>query len=307
MTGKTCLVTGANRGIGKVVATELARRGARVIVVSRSRPRLDAACREIGERFHVQVEGTCIDLGSLGSVRCGVQQLSERLDHLDVLVNNAAVIPHAYETTAEGVEVQFAVNHLGPFLLTNLLLPRLHAAPRARIVNVSSNAHYRARLDLDGLGAEDVAGARDVVGRDGYRKQRRYKATKLANVLFTYALARRLQGTSVSVNAVRPGTINTGLVSDFLWPLGFLRWAFVWSTTSRGAAPIVRLALDPLLEGVTGRYFDRFRERRSSRSSYDEALQERIWNLSMELTGLDPSEPSSPYGRAGDSNGDLGS
>jgi NAD(P)-dependent dehydrogenase (short-subunit alcohol dehydrogenase family) len=120
--------------------------------------------------------------------------------------------------------------------------------------------------------------------RERQGRHPRYRATKLANVLFTYALARRLRETNVTVNAVRPGTINTGLVGDYLWPFGFLRWIFVLKTPSHGAAPIVRLATDPALEGVTGRYFDRFRERRSSPLSYDEALQEDLWRHSVERT-----------------------
>jgi len=285
MDGKTCLVTGANRGIGKVVAMELARLGARVIVAARSRPKLEAACLEIQARGHGEVQGVCIDLASRASIHAAVEQLSVHLKRLDVLVNNAATIPPGYATTADGVEAQFAVNHLGPFLLTNLLLPRLQAAPHARVVNVSSNAHFRARLEADMLaGPSPAAGA-------AYRKQQRYKATKLANVMFTYALARRMRGTTVSVNAVRPGTINTRLVNDFLRPFGFLRWLFLFNTTSRGAAPIVRLAADAALEGITGCYFDRFRERRSSLDSYDELLQERLWQRSAQLTGLECEIP----------------
>lgn len=297
MDGRICLVTGANRGIGKALASELFRLGARVILTGRSHEHLDAACQEIRERHQGEgrgvgeVESRCFDLASMASVRNAAAKLMVDLERLDVLVNNAAVVPRAGVTTEEGIEMQLAVNSLGPFLLTHCLLPALRAAPVGRIVNVSSNAHFRAHLHLENWRAISRDGEPEVLGepRVVYSKQERYKETKLANVLFTYALARRLQGTSVSVNAVRPGTINTGLVGDFLWPFGFLRWIFVCQTTSYGAAPIVRLATDPGLEGTTGRYFDRFRERRSSEDSYDEDLQERLWERSLELTGASPS------------------
>jgi NAD(P)-dependent dehydrogenase (short-subunit alcohol dehydrogenase family) len=285
MDGKTCLVTGANRGIGKVVAQELARLGARVIVAARNPAKLGEACLAIQSQGASDVLGISADLSSWGSIRKAVDQLSAHIRHLDVLVNNAATIPTASTMTGDGVETQFAVNHLGPFLLTNLLLPQLLAAPSGRIVNVSSNAHFHGRLQPDMLsGQAGAAGGR-------YQKQRRYKATKLANVLFTYALARRLRGTRVTVNAVRPGTINTGLVRDFLRPFGFLRWLFLFNTTSRGAAPIVWLATDVALEGVTGCYFDRFRKRRSSVATYDERLQEELWRHSAQLTGLGTQSP----------------
>ena len=273
--GKTCVITGANRGIGREAAAALLGLGARVVLVCRDQGRGDAAQRELRDRTGREPELVVADLAVQHSLRAAADGLARRHERLDLLIHNAATIPATRSVTVDGVETQFAVNHLAGFFLTHLLLPLLRAAPAARVIVVSSNAHRRGRLDFQDLQAER-----------SYRKQRRYSTTKLANVLFTYALARRLGSGPVTVNAVRPGTINTGLVGDFLRPFGFLRWLFVASTPARGAAPIVRLASDAALAGVTGQYFDRFRVAPSSPTSLDLALQERLWEASARLTGL---------------------
>lgn len=275
MHGRVCLVTGGNRGIGFAVAAGLLRRGARVILACRSEARAaaagDALRRATGGDVHVEI----VDLASQASIR----ELARRVDgtqpRLDVLVHNAAVIPGQRLLTPDGIEMQLAVNHLAPFLLTQLLRPMLVRSAPARVITVSSNSHARARIDFGDLQSER-----------GYHRQRVYPATKLANVLFTYELSRRLEGTGVCANAVRPGTINTGLVGDFLGPLGCLRWALALTgTPARGAAPIVRLAADPNLRDVTGKYFDRFRERPSAACTYDRDTQRRLWEESERLTG----------------------
>ena len=272
--GKTCLVTGANRGIGKEVAAALLRAGGRVILVCRDADRAGRAAQELRARTGHAPRVVLADLAAPASLRAAARELSSTVDRLDVLVHNAATIPRLRQTTPDGIEMQLAVNHLAPFLLTQLLLPQLRAAPAARVITVSSNAHRRGRLDFDDLQAER-----------NYARQQRYRATKLANVLFTRELARRLAGSTVTAYAVRPGTIHTGLVADFLGPLAFLRWLLVASRPARGAAPIARLAMDPALTAPTGQYFDRFRPRQPSRRARDVVLQERLWAESERLTG----------------------
>ncbi len=272
---KTCLVTGANRGIGFEVAARLLSLGCEVWLGARTAERGEFARRALRLRTGRDVHVVVMDLSSQASIRTAARQWSFGAGRLDVLIHNAATIPQRRLETIDGIEMQLAVNHLASFLLTHLLMPQLVAAPAARVIVVSSNAHARAALDLD-----------DLQATARYKRRARYQATKLANVLFVQALARRLEGTRVSVNAVRPGTINTGLVRDFLWPFGFLRWIVGGSTPGRGASPIVRVALDPELAGITGGYFDRHRLRRAAPRALDPALQEQLWQRSAELVGV---------------------
>ena len=278
MEGKVCLVTGATSGIGLVAGRELARQGARVVLVGRSRQKCDAALElirtETGSR---QAEALLADLSSQQQVRDLARQFQERHDRLDVLVNNAGGMWLERELTADGIERTFAVNHLAYFLLTNLLLDVLQASAPARVVNVSSAAHRRATLDFDNL-----------QGKHGYGGWKQYCRSKLMNLLFSYELARRLEGTGVTVNALHPGFVATGFGGNNGWRGRLLQAAarLFGRSAEQGAQTIIYLASSPEVAGVSGRYFVRERAVASSTASYDEAAAQRLWQLSAGMTGV---------------------
>ena len=271
------MVTGANTGIGRAVAVELARRGAHVVLVCRSQERGRAAVAEAraaggGETV---AELLPIDLASLGAVRAGAADLLGRHDRLHVLVNNAGVFSMQRQTSSDGYELTFAVNQLAPFLLTRLLLPLLTACAPARIVNVASGAHYGARMHWDDPQLASYPGHGRVA----------YGQSKLANVLFTRELARRLEGTGVVANAVHPGVVSTDLVRGVPFPV---RWAFriFGLSPEQGAEGPVMLAAAPEMAGVSGRYFSRTREAQPSAAARDPEAATRLWSLCEQLTGL---------------------
>jgi NAD(P)-dependent dehydrogenase (short-subunit alcohol dehydrogenase family) len=279
MQGRVCAVTGANAGIGKATAEELARLGARVILVCRSRERGEKARAEIEESTgNDQIEVVEIDLGSMASIRAGARAIRERHQHLHVLVNNASVIVYERQETEEGNEVQLAVNHLSYFLLTHELRPLLEASAPARVVNVSGDAHHMAKLDLDDLQWK----------RRRYSGFRVYATTLLLEILFTRALARRLRGTGVTATALHPGVVDTEIMRN--WP----RWIRpFWSLGRRflltpqvGARTQVFLSASPDVEGVSGEYFYKCRPRRAAQRSHDRELAERVWAISEKLCGL---------------------
>jgi NAD(P)-dependent dehydrogenase (short-subunit alcohol dehydrogenase family) len=277
MAGKVVVVTGANAGIGKATAVALARMGARLGMVSRSRERGEAARAEVvRESGGAAVDLFLADLSAQAEVRRLAAEVRERYGRLDVLVNNAAVYTRERTLSPDGIELQFAVNHLAPFLLTNLLLDLLERSAPARVVTVSSEAHRPVRLNWD-----------DLQGERRYRGLRAYGTAKLANLLFTRELARRTAGTGVTANAVHPGVVGTELLFGGWAPLRLLR-RFI-RTPEQGARVVVRLASAPELEGVTGRYFRDEREIRPSVAALDDESARRLWRLSAELTGLDPS------------------
>jgi retinol dehydrogenase 14 len=278
MTGRVCVVTGANRGIGRATAEGLARLGATLVLVCRRLEEGESVAREIasahGGRPALVVPA---DLSSQRSIRDAAERIRAAHGRLHVLVNNAGVIPKQRETTVDGLEMQFAVNHLAYFLLTNLLLDRLVDGAPSRVVNVSSGAHQGGRLDFSDLQSERR-----------YDPVRVYGRTKLANVLFTYELARRLGATGVTANCLHPGVVATKLMADYMnVPLvgGAIARTFGGSA-EKGAETSVYLAASREVEGVTGRYFVGQRETRSSPASYDVALQQRLWEESARLTAL---------------------
>ena len=278
MTGRVCVVTGANRGIGRATAEGLASLGADLILLCRRREDGEAVAQEIEGRGHSRPEVVEADLSSQAQVRAAAAEIQSRHPQLHVLINNAGFIPQRREVTVDGLELQFAVNHLAYFLLTNLLLPQLRAGapPPARVINVSSGAHSHAPLDFADLQSERAYDPQEVYGR-----------TKLANLLFTYELARRLNPAEVTVNALTPGVVATRMLSDYMGRRAGGRVDSTFGASpEKGAETSIYLASAPELEGVTGQYFERKRPTTSSRQSYDEAMARRLWDESARLTGL---------------------
>jgi len=278
LTDRTCLVTGATSGIGEETALGLARRGARVLIVGRSRERGERSLARIrAESGNDAVELLLADLASLSEIRRLAREVLEACPQLHVLVNNAALVTLRRTTSVDGFEMMFAVNHLAYFALTNLLLERLVASAPARIVNVASNAHRFGRIDLDDLQSERRFGAMHSYGR-----------TKFANILFTTELARRLEGTGVTANCLHPGGVATRLGRDngLLGQVATRLLKPFLLTPARGAATSLQLASAPELEAVSGRYFAKQRQAQPSPGAQDPALARRLWQLSAELTGV---------------------
>jgi retinol dehydrogenase 14 len=273
-----CVVTGATSGIGKETAVALARAGATVAVVCRTRDRGEAALAEIRRRAgHDAVSLFVADLSSQRAIRTVAAELRAALPRIDVLVNNAGLALRDRLVTEDGFENTFAVNHLAPFLLTRLLQPTLLASAPARVINVSSEAHRWGSIRFD-----------DLMGEATYDGWKAYAQSKLANVLFTYELARRLDGTGVTANCLHPGLVGTAFASrgpSLIRILSRLARPLLRSPAS-GAATSVYLASAPEVATVTGRYFAGRRARRSSRASYDRALAARLWGVSERLVGF---------------------
>jgi retinol dehydrogenase-14 len=277
MTGKTVLVTGGTGGIGRATAAGLAALGARVGIVGRDQARADATAEAI-RAAGGEVDVFTADVSAQREVRRLAEQVLAAYPRLDVLVDNVGGFWATRHVTADGLERTFAINHLAPFLLTNLLLDRLVASAPARVVTVSSGAQAMGRINFDDLQQER-----------GYNGQRAYNQSKLANVMFTYELARRLEGTGVTANVLHPGVVRTAFGQEDMG-----RWMRVMVPVARpfmkapgeGARTSIYLAASPEVEGVTGRYFANSKPRDSSRASYDEAAAARLWRVSADLVGL---------------------
>jgi retinol dehydrogenase-14 len=278
MAGRAVLVTGGSGGIGRATALGLATMGARVAITGRDRGRTEGAAREIRAAGGGQVDVFIADLSAQSEVRRLADEVLQSLSRIDVLINNAGGYWHTRHVTADGLERTFAVNHLAPFLLTNLLLDRLKQGASARVVTVSSNAQTMGRIDFN-----------DLQGERSYSGGRAYNQSKLANVLFSYELARRLQTTSVTANALHPGMVSTSFGAEDPASLQRLFVPIVrpfMKTPVQGAATSIYLASAPDLEQVTGRYFANSKPKRSAKRSYDEAAAARLWQVSADLVGL---------------------
>jgi NAD(P)-dependent dehydrogenase (short-subunit alcohol dehydrogenase family) len=284
MSGETVLITGATSGIGKATALGLAAMGAQLAITGRNPDRTEAVAREISAGHGGTVSFFVADLSAQDQVRRLAHEVLQQLPQIDVLINNAGGCWDTRHVTADGLERTFAVNHLAPFLLTQLLLSRLKSSAHARVVTVASNAQALGRIDFT-----------DLQGSRSYSGARAYNQSKLANVMFSYELARRLSGTTVTANALHPGVVNTDFGADdpgrlqrFLVPLlrPFMK------TPAQGAATTIYLASAPAMVKASGGYYANNTARRSSALSHDRAAAGRLWQVSADLTGL-ATEPGS--------------
>jgi NAD(P)-dependent dehydrogenase (short-subunit alcohol dehydrogenase family) len=275
MQGKVCLVTGSSSGIGKVTARELARQGARVVMVCRNRAKGEAAQAEIKTASGSdQVDLVLADLTSLAEVRRAAAAIRETYSQLHILIHNAGGINGVRRVTADGLEATFVANYLAPFLLTEQLLDVIKASAPARIINVSSRAHQGGKIDFA-----------DLQGERRYSTWKAYGQAKLALILFTYELARQLEGSGVTVNALHPGVIASNF-DQAMGPFTRFGWKLIspfLSSVERGAETTLYLATSPEVEGKSGKYFAWSKELRSSQVSYDEAVRQRLWQVSEEL------------------------
>jgi NAD(P)-dependent dehydrogenase (short-subunit alcohol dehydrogenase family) len=268
------LVTGANAGIGFATSMRLATQGATVVLLCRSQERARAAIEQIREQTgNNNVHSLLVDLASQESIQQGAAEFQTRFPRLNVLVNNAAIIPPQRSETADRLEMQFAVNYLAPYHLTHLLLDQLKASSPARIVNLTSQVHSRGRIQFDNLQSTGV-----------YIPSQVYANTKLMMILYTYELSRRLEGSGVTVNCVHPGTVDTALLADYM---GQRRGQTGWGLPpDEGAEPVIYLATSPEVAGTSGEYFRNGRSVRSADVTYDEALARQLWDESLKLLNL---------------------
>ena len=283
MKGKRVLITGATNGIGKQAALELAQMGADVVIVGRNEAKTRAVSQELTTLGGgAKIEALIADLSSMDEVRRIAEEFRSKHDRLDVLLNNAGAVFSEYQQSADGYEMTFALNHLSYYLLTHLLLDIVKGTARehgeARIINVSSSAHRNATLRLESL-----------TEPSGYSFMNSYGGSKLMNVLFTYELARRLADTTVTVNAVHPGLVDTGFghnTGGFWSALIKIAQKLFAISPQRGAQTLVYLAASPAAAGVSGKYWNEKQQKRSSDSSYDRARQTELWEFSAEVTGV---------------------
>jgi NAD(P)-dependent dehydrogenase (short-subunit alcohol dehydrogenase family) len=273
--GKTVLVSGGTNGLGLITARALARMGAQVTILSRNAEKCTAVAEAIQTETGYPVEFIAADLSTLTGIMQAAAMFKQHHTHLHVLVNNAGAMFTQRKLTADGYEMTFALNHLNYFLLTNLLMDLLKASAPARIVNVSSHAHVGATLDFDNLQSEKHFAAMQAYGQ-----------SKLANVLFTYELGRRLEGSGVTANAVHPGFVATGFARNngALYNFGMKLIGPFIRQPDQGAQTSIYLARSPEVEGVTGKYFVDCKAVDSSPISYDKTLAEKLWQVSLELT-----------------------
>lgn len=282
MDGKICMVTGATSGIGEATALALAQQGATTIVVGRNAKKCEKTVKRIKAKTDNSfVEYLIADLSSQKDIHQLAEEFKRRCQHLDVLVNNAGGKFVERRVTVDGYEWTFAVNHLAYFLLTNLLLDQLRASEKGRIINVASGAHG----GVSGVDFDDLQSEKEYVGKQAYAQ------SKLANILFTYELSRRVEGSGLTVNALHPG----GVITNFCRNNGWKSWlkhvtahllARDLVGPTEGAKTSVYLATSPEVEGVTGKYFGDKKPINSSKASYDREAATRLWNVSLELTGL---------------------
>jgi len=278
MKDKIVIITGANSGIGKAASLALANMGASVVMVARNKERGEAAKAEIiRESGNSSVDLLLADLSSLESVRQLANEFQKKYPKLHVLINNAGLFNQGRHVTTDGYENTFATNYLAAFLLTNLQLEQLKASAPSRIINVSSVGHYKGHINFDDLNLEKEYGGWKAYGQ-----------SKLALVLFTHELAKKLQGTGVTVNAVHPGTVATNIWTRPFGPAGFITALpkLFMASPEKGAETIVYLASSPDAQSLSGEYLEKSKVKKSSEESYDEEIAQRLWDVSAKLTRL---------------------
>jgi NAD(P)-dependent dehydrogenase (short-subunit alcohol dehydrogenase family) len=266
MKGKTCLVTGANSGIGLETARGLAKQGARVIMVCRDEQKGEAARQDImASTGNDQVDLLIADLSSLAEVRQLAEQVKNQYDQLHVLIHNAGLMSKRRSVSADGYELQFAVHHLATFLLTELLLDLLKASAPARIINVASMMHKLGKINFDDLQCEQKFGTYSAYGQ-----------SKLAMIHYTYDLAEKLEGSGVTVNALHPGAVATNI--------GFPGWMNMFlATPEKGARTTLFLATSQEVEGLNGKYFNNCKVAKTSKSSYKREDGKRLWEITKQM------------------------
>jgi NAD(P)-dependent dehydrogenase (short-subunit alcohol dehydrogenase family) len=278
MEDNVVMITGANSGIGRAASLALAKMGATLVMVARNKERGEAARSEIIRKSqNNSVDLLLADLSSLESVRQLATNFKKKYSRLDVLINNAGLFNQRRRVTADGYENTFATNYLASFLLTNLQLDLLKASAPSRIINVSSVGHYNGHINFDDLNLEEEYGGWKAYGQ-----------SKLALVLFTHELAKKLQGTGVTVNAVHPGTVATKIWSRPFGPVGFIMALpkLFMTSPEKGAETIVYLASSSDAKGLNGEYLEKLKVKKSSDESYDEEIAQRLWDVSAKLTRL---------------------
>jgi NAD(P)-dependent dehydrogenase (short-subunit alcohol dehydrogenase family) len=278
MGGQTVLITGGTSGIGKAAAVALAAMDANVVIVGRNPERGEAAVEEIRARSHNEsVELLLADLSVQSEVRRLAEEFQERYDRLDVLANNAGLVQSKRSETPDGIETTLAINHLAPFLLTNLLLERLELSAPSRVITVSSEAQRWGKMDFE-----------DMQSRRKYRGFPVYGMTKLANIMFSYELAERLNGTGVTATCLHPGSVGTNFGQNNRGPMALFFRTFkpFMRSAEQGADTLVWLASSPEVDEVSGKYFSDRKEIEAQKVAYDRAARRRLWEISEELTGL---------------------
>ncbi len=289
MDGKVVVITGCNTGIGKETVVDLCNRGAKVIMACRSKERMQATTDEVMSRTNgtAKIDQVELDLSSFESIRRCAKKINETEEKIDVLINNAGVMMCPLMRTKDGLEMQMGTNHFGHFLFTNLLLDKIKSAAPSRIVTVSSRAHIRTpKMDLDDLNCE----------KKPYNTHDVYAQSKLANVLFSQELARRLKGTGVTTYSLHPGAVFTELgrhIEDYFGPFKILARAlfypilsFCFKSAKDGAQTTITCAVDPMLEGETGKYYSDCEEHDTSPAAKDDMIAKRLWDISEKVVGL---------------------
>ncbi|MFW9818288.1 MAG: SDR family oxidoreductase [Candidatus Thorarchaeota archaeon] len=278
MKGKICMITGANSGIGKATAIGLAKLGASLVLVCRDQTRAEHAIAEIKEKTgNESIDLILADLSSQKSIHELVSEFNNRYDQLNILINNAGVNLHKQTFTEDGIETTFAVNYLAHFMLCNLLFEKLEKSESARILNVASSVQAKS-IDFE-----------DLYGDHHYSQWRAYSQSKLAVVLFTYEFAKKIEGSGVSVNCLHPGFVKTNMVRKYR---PFVKYFYhliglFMSTPKRGAKTSIYLASSPEIDGISGKYFKKIKEKKSVKISYDMDVAKHLWDVSVELTNVD--------------------